>query len=85
MAFNETLTTIYIDHNKLSMRGVRELHKAISRNKGLTAWQIPMDDLARLFSKFSNESKAKELRTVVSEFELFMERNAEDARERAAT
>ena len=35
---NETLSSISLDNNKLSMKAIRELHKAVTRNKSLCDW-----------------------------------------------
>jgi Ran GTPase-activating protein (RanGAP) involved in mRNA processing and transport len=74
---NNTLTGFNVENNKFTLQGLIELHKATQNNRSLIDWSIPMYDITKIF-KGLPEKKIRQLRQIVYEFELFMERNEEN-------
>lgn len=79
---NRSLTSFTAERNRVGIKGLRELHQAVLKNTALTDWAIPMTDIENIHNS-SSVKVAKELKQIVFDFEMAMERNLE-AQTRAA-
>jgi Ran GTPase-activating protein (RanGAP) involved in mRNA processing and transport len=80
LVFNRALTSFTADRNRIGMPGLRDLHRALIANTAVQAWTIPELDIRAVF-KSASASVVRELRSIMSDFDACMERNASIARE----
>jgi len=76
LSVNRTLTSFTAERNRVGIKGLRELHSATMANPVLIDWAIPITDIENIHNSASVKV-VRELRSLVFDFEMAMERNLE--------